>query len=422
MMEFFEKWILYFEEKYKIDIHYIIRSNFWVYTRMIITLIGSLLVMSVFTRLSTKEIFGNYNLILSILAVVSLVSLPGLNNSVLFSVAKGYEGVYKKAVKVSFLWSLIGIPILLGIGIYYFYFDSQTIALCFILSSFIFPFMYAPNTYDSFLLGKKRFDLAAYFSIGSTIFYTITMVVLLYFFGNNLVILVAGNLLSSALIIGISYFYSWKYIENSKHDPDCIPYGYFLSSTNVVGTIAANIDKIVIGMFLGPADLAVYSIGIAIPIRIKDFLKIGLSPITPKLCQDSVNEKKILEIFKRLIVPLVGFLLIIAIIYWIFIGPFILLFFGPSYSDAILYSKILLIMIVLSVWGVLIGTFAVTKQKKTAIVLGFHVYPFLRILIFIICMYFFGVLGAVWALCIETGVQILMTGIGIYHDNKTSIG
>jgi O-antigen/teichoic acid export membrane protein len=247
------------------------------------------------------------------------------------------------------------------------------------------------------------------------------MIGLLYFYGNDLVILVAGHLVSTALITGILYIYSLKFIDNSKPDPNCIPYGYFLSLTNVAGTIASNIDKIVIGIFLGPTDLAVYTIGIALPVRIKDFFKLSLSSITPKLCQDSITGRNIVDTLKKLTLPIISFLLIISIIYWIFIGPLIILFFGPSYSDAIIYSKILILMIILSFPSVLLGTYAISKQKKVAIILGYHIFPFLKIFIFIICTYFFGMLGAVWALNIEMGVQALLIGIGIIHEGKSPI-
>jgi len=174
-------------KKYQIDLAYAIKSEFWVYLRQGILLITGLATLMAFARLAPKELYGHYNFLLAILAIASIVSVPGLKSAVLRSVARGNEGSYKAAVKTSFLWSLLGIPALLSIGTYYYYYNTQIIGICLMMSSIFFPFIYAPNTWDSFLLGKKRFDLTALYGSIQTLVNSSAIITVLFLNPNHLV-------------------------------------------------------------------------------------------------------------------------------------------------------------------------------------------------------------------------------------------
>ena len=83
----------------------------------------------------TREVFGEYQFVLSVLAIISILSIPGLNISLIRSVARGYEGDYKKVVKVSFKWSLLGVPVLLMVGSYYYLHQRQLLGIALMISS-----------------------------------------------------------------------------------------------------------------------------------------------------------------------------------------------------------------------------------------------------------------------------------------------
>lgn len=400
-------------KRYQIDLAYAIKNEFWVYLRQGILLIIGLAVSVTFARLASKEVYGQYNFILAILAIASLVSIPGLKNAVLRSTARGNEGNYEQAVKTSFLWSLLGIPALLGVGAYYYYYNTQIIGICLMMSSIFLPFIYAPNTWDSFLAGKKRFDLTArYGSIQSSIS-AAAIIGVLFLNANHLVLILATYLITSSFLACLLYRRSLKYIENKAKDDECQKYGYFLTTTNIAGTLAKHIDKILIGTLLGAPQLAIYAIAIIIPTTIKDLLKTFWRPFTPKISEQGIRIGEVGGKIRRLILPLALMVLGGSLLYWLFIDDIMLLLFSPKYMEAGIYSKMLLLMILFSIPSVFLGTFTIAKKKTKSIVLGYHIFPFLKLFIMFGFIYQWGIWGAVWGLNLSMLVQPLLIWAGI---------
>ena len=406
-------------KKYQVDLAYIIKNEFWVYLKLGISLIIGLAVSVAFARLASKEVYGQYNFILAILAIASLLSIPGLNNAVLRSTARGNDGNYKQAVKTSFLWSLLGIPALLGIGAYYYYYDSQIIGICLMMSSIFFPFIYAPNTWDSFLVGKKRFDLTARYGIIQSSISAAAIIAILLLNANHLVLILATYLITSSFLTCLLYRRSLKYIENKAKDDECQKYGYFLTTANIVGTLAKNIDKILIGTLLGAPQLAIYAIAIVIPTAIKDLLKFVWAPFTPKISEQGIRIGEVGRKIKRLILPLALMVLGGSLLYWLFIDDIILLLFSSKYMEAGIYSKMLLLMILASIPLSFLGAFTIAKKKTRSIVLGYHIFPFLKLLIMFGFIYQWGIWGAVWGLNLSMLVHPLLIWAGIGSEERS---
>ncbi len=134
---------LFFSSKSKrvgLDLLYFVNNGSWLFLKQLIGGICGLLLSVAFARMTTKEIFGQYQLILSIFSIVSLISIPGLNISVARSVARGNDGDYKNSVKKSFFWSLFGIPVLWITGVFYYLIESHIFGITLMLSGLFFPF------------------------------------------------------------------------------------------------------------------------------------------------------------------------------------------------------------------------------------------------------------------------------------------
>lgn len=420
MFELVKNKINEYTNKYQIDLPYLIRSEFWVYLRFGISLFIGIGISVAFARLASKEIYGQYNYLIAILAIVSILSIPGLRNAVLLSTAKGNEGNYKLAVKTSFLWGLLGVPVLLAVGAYYYYYNTQIVGICLMISSIFFPLIYAPNIWDSFLSGKKRFDLTArYGSIQLTI-NAAAVIGILLLDADNLVLIFYTYLVMSFAVTSFLYWKSLKYIENNKKDKECQKYGYFLTTTNVAGTLAKHIDKILVGTLLGTSQLAIYAIALVVPISIMNLLKVAFSPIAPKISQQGTRIVEALAKLRGLALPLAIMVLGGSILYWFFIDDIMLLLFGTQYMEAGVYSKVLLLMILAVIPNSFLGTFAIAKKKKRAIVLGLHVHPFLKIVIMFSFIYMWGLWGAVWGLNLSMVIQALLIQAGIGSEEWSS--
>jgi len=293
---------------------------------------------------------------------------------------------------------LLGIPALLSVGAYYYYYNTQIIGICLMISSVFVPLMWAPNTWSSFLAGKKRFDLTARYGGIQSGINAAAIIGILFLNANHLVLIFATYLITNAFLACLLYQRSLKYIENNAKDDECQKYGYFLTTTNIAGTLAMHIDKILIGTLLGAPQLAIYAIAIAIPTRIKDLLKLVWAPFVPKISEQETRIEEVWRKIKRLILPLALMILGGSVLYWLFIDDVMLLLFSPKYMESGIYSKMLLLMILLSIPNSFLGTFIVAGKKTKSIVLGYHTFPFLKLLIMFGFIYQWGIWGAVWGL------------------------
>lgn len=413
MFERFATKVSEYSRRYQIDLAYIIKSQFWVYLAHGILLITGLATSVAFARLASQEILGQYNFIFAILAIVALLSIPGLGNAVLRSVARGNEGSFKAAVKTRFLWSLLTIPALLGIGGYYYYYNTPIIGIVLMISSVFFPFIHAPKLWVSFLQGKRRFSvLAKYGSIRFTI-NAIAVITILFLSPNRLILIVVANLAVNSFLTLLFYHRSQKYIKNRTEDNECKKYGYFLTTTEILGTIAQNIDKILIGTLLGAPQLAVYYIALVIPTRITSILKPAWTPFMPKFSQDDIKINHVLEKTKKIVLPLALATLGGSLMYWFFIDDIILLLFSSKYTESIIYSKILLVSVLASVPTVFLRRFATAKMDKKALVLGLCVFSILKLGITASFIYLWGLMGAVWALNLGRIIQVVLFVVGM---------
>jgi O-antigen/teichoic acid export membrane protein len=400
-----------YSKKYNVDLAYIVKNELLVYLRLFVVLTTATVTSIAFARLTSREIYGQFNYIISLVAIISLFSLPGMNTSILRSTARGYEGSYRRAVRTSFAWSVAGSLVLLIGGMVYYLSDPQT-GICLVLFSLFFTLIYAPNSYDAFLAGKKRFDVSTIYACLFAIVSSLAMIAVLLFLPNNLLYIVVGYVVINAALNCAFYLRSLRLIENEKEDGDCIKYGYFITTNNVIGTIAGNIDKIMIGALLGAPDLAVYSIAIAIPSSIKDLVKVAFSPITPKLCLDDISIEQVFRKIRPFLPALLVLAAISAVLYWWFIDDLILLLYGDKYIAAGFDAQILVFMILFSIPNVFLGAFVIAKKNEAAIVWGYQLFPLVRLIIMFGFTFLWGVYGALWGLNLVMAVQIIFMLIG----------
>ena len=158
------------------------------------------------------------------------------------------------------------------------------------------------------------------------------------FFSKNIIIILTTYLASYTILRLIFLNITFKkHVDNKNEDSSTISYGKHLSLMNVIGTVATQIDKVLVFHYLGATQLAIYAIAIAVPEQIKGILKNVSSLALPKFAEKKPEEitktlyKKMLQMFVLL--------LLIVISYW-FLAPFIFNLFFPQYLDSVFYSRL----------------------------------------------------------------------------------
>lgn len=345
-----------------INLHYLIKNSFWITLNQLVSIILGLLLSVFLARFLSKEVFGNYNLILSIISLLAIISMPGINISLTKAISRGKDGTYTKSTALSFIWSMLGVPMLLILGVYYYFYEQPEVGITLLLASIFFPLLYGLNTWINFLNGKKRFDLSVKYSIIQTFFRTFTIITILLLGVTTLVPIFAVFLLINSFFNVYYYYRSKKLVINNIEEKNWKSYIYKLSFVEFSALSYEYADKIIIGILLGPFPLAVYSIAATVISQIKGSMNQLLKIYYPKIFEME-NEDILFNLkkfFPKFILLNVGILtLIIILMPWL-----ILLLFSDKYSESIVYAQLYSITIPLSLFMIISGTILIALNNE----------------------------------------------------------
>lgn len=401
--EFFEKQ----GAKWGFDFWYFARNGFWTLLRQIAGLGSGFLLTVAFARLASQETFGQYQFVLSVLAIISVFSLPGLNQSIVQSAARGKDGDFPTVVRTSFYWSLLGVPALLILGLYYYWNRDFSLGLALMSASVFFPLLYAPNTWDSFLQGKSLFKTAAKFGSWQAALNLIFVAGSVFWSRGKLLPAVLAYCFSQAALNGWFFWRSLKYSENSEKDPETVKYGWFLTGVNVFSLIADNIDRIIVGVFLGPKALAVYFLGISVVKNVFDFSKTFVSVLAPKIAVKNT------VIFKKYLILFLTLLPVSAAIF--FLLPVVVpLIFSEKYASSVGLAQIAIIFLPVVFVNLLYLSHFIYFVKNKKLIAWHTISLSLLKLIFIVpLMIFWGTKGLAFMFGFQT---IASLGILLFLD------
>jgi O-antigen/teichoic acid export membrane protein len=395
-------------EKYtQTDMVYLAKGGFWLTLGQIISSTSSFLLAIAFANLLPKESYGIYKYVLSIAGMLAISTLSGMGTAITQAVARGYEGSLIPALKTKIRWGLLGGLASLILAGYYYLQGNATLTISFLISAVFLPFMDSFGIYDAFLQGRKLFDVSTKYFIISQIIAVSALIATLFFTKNLFLILLA-------------YFASWtlmrfiflkitlkKFPLNQNQDPKTISYGKHLSLIGVIGTIASYLDRLLIFHYLGATEVAIYSIAIAPPEQIKGLFKNFNILALPKFSQRSKEEIKKTILSKTLKIVLIT---IPVIVVYVILAPFIFKLFFPKYLDAILFSQIFALSLIVA--GGVIPYTALQSQiaQKELYLFNFSSSIFQIISLFI-GIYFFGIMGAIIARIASRLFNFIMVSI-----------
>lgn len=377
----------------QIDLHYFIKNGFWVTALFLCEFISGILLTVFFTQFTSQSLYGTYNFLLSITSILMVISVPGLNTSVLRSIAKKKDGVYYKATKLSFLWSLLGIPILLVIGIYYYSLGETTIGLCLFIGSVFFPLLYSTNTWIALLKGKQKFDVNAKYGGIQAIIRSIALIGAILINRESLVLLFGVYMVVQITFNLVYYFKVQKYITNDDEDDDWKNSSYKLSILEFISLLYDNADKILIGILLGPVSLAIYVISSSLTGKANSLFKEASKIIFPKFFE--MDSKDLIPTMRKF-TPFVLILFSIVSIILILIIPYaILLLFSSKYANSIIYAQIYTLTVPLSFLLSITTLIMIAKNLENAL-LKFRVIGVLIILgLYFLLIPTYGLMGAI---------------------------
>lgn len=370
---------------------YLAKGGFWVMFAQGINGILSLVLLVAFANLLPKETYGLYKYILSILGILNIFTLTGMNGAVSRSVARGNDGVLKPAVLYQLKWNSLMLAACLLLAGYYFMKDDTVLASSLLILGIFVPFTLAFGTYGSYLEGKKQFGTANIFSVISTFIYSIGILITIIV-SDQVIWLIAVYAITTFISTFIFYLYTIKKFNPPLSDniEETLAYGRTLTYIRLLGPITSQIDKIILAHFWGTAQLATYALASAIPSKgvpaLKKIIDIGF----PKFAANThgkINTVFYTRIFQGLLIGTM------ASITYILIAPYLFTYLLPQYTDGIIYSQILGLTFIFALPTRYIGLLFESQKMTRVTLINTTINSFLAIFLFISLGMMGGLLG-----------------------------
>lgn len=400
----FLKWA---ETHTKTDMLYLAKGSFWGGVSQFGLTIMTLALASSFSRLVTKDVYGQYKYVLSIVSILSTFTLSGLGTAVIQSVSRGYDGSLRYAFWKNMKWCA---PFVIGAAIvsaYYYINGNTTIGFAMLIIGSTWPIWNSTNLYGSFLTAKKDFrrNTIYYDLIGNAFPYFCLIVTMLL--SGKLLPLIIVYFLSNTLI-GI--FLYWNIIKiykpNENVDPDMLSYSKHLSIMGVFGGIVDNLDQILIFHYIGAAELAVYNFATAIPDQIKSPMKNLANLMFPKFAERTDEEIRAGMKNKFFLLLATSMLIIVS---YILVAPYIFKIFFPKYMDSVLLSQIFSISL-LFIAAIPANTYLSAKKKVKELYIINIVLSLTQVLLSFVSIRILGIIGL---LLVRVFMRIFGAVIGI---------
>ena len=237
------------------------------------------------TRSISTQSYGYYQLFLSVIGTFSVISLPGIKSTIVAAVANDYDATYQRGIKKRFIYALIGSILFLIYATYNLLFGNTLLAHIGFIAATFFPFLTVADTIISFLQGKEKFYTIALVGIITT------SIDLLFLYSairlgltSALPIIIAHSLALSLSFI-IFYSYSLRFITTNKIKPNWDIFGIFLSKAKAIELATSKLDYLLVGIFLGASELAVYAVGVKFALKFHNIIRNILMVATPKIAK-----------------------------------------------------------------------------------------------------------------------------------------
>jgi O-antigen/teichoic acid export membrane protein len=376
----------------KTDMVYLVRGGSWLTFGKLIGAISGFILAILYANFLTKEDYATYKYLLSIAGLFSIITLPGIETSMIKSIAKGFEGSYKQGLATRLKWSAFGSLITILIAIYYYFNHNHTLAIGLIIIIFTSPIV---NTFSmiSLLQGKKLWRTSAILNSTKSLILLFATAITILFFPNALSLLLVSY--SVTALIQIIYFKILlkRYSLNDKQDNECIKLGKHLSLMSALGVFSEHIDKIIIWKFLGAHDLAVYSFALVPVNQFKDFLRSVSILAFPKIVQQK-SDISIKTLPPKLIK--LSFILLLFVAFYILLAPWLFNVLFPQYLSSVKYTQLFSLTWILFPQRLLTHIFVSTSNTKVLYMLQI-IEPLIKIICYFTLIPIFNIYGAIIA-------------------------
>ena len=378
--------------------------------KLVIFSIAGLAGQYLLTHYLAREDYGLLIWVGTIIALLAPFGLPGISTSITGAVAKGYDGNFTRGTWLKMAGGALGGLVLLGFaGYYWFWTHQETKALIFVVAGVLGPGLWL-DTQQCYWNGKKNFKAIFWWSVPVRILQLLFTAVVLYYSSNPVWVFAVQTVIQVAANIGAAIGIMRIGGINKETSKDYQSYGWFANWLYLFGSITAQIDKLIVGIFFGLEKLAIFAVGELI---YNFFFK------TPKSILDQVFLPRLAEmklkdasvwIRKRQPFLIFGILIVLLIITFLLPSVYRILF-STKYTESIFYAYLFLVNIFASTPVLLVGTMIKAHGLKKESAIAQAIISLTPVILIFPFAYLWGLTGIIFA---RIGQNLALSGYYYY--------
>jgi O-antigen/teichoic acid export membrane protein len=382
----------------KTDMVYVAENSFWWILGRVFSFLASFLILMAFARFVTKEVYGAYQYIISMAAMIGLILLPGLDTALIRSIAQKKEKTFFLCEKEKLKFGVFAFLIFFAISFWYFIHKNFELAISFLFAGIFLPFLSIFSLYLAFWQGRKRFDLQnKYFGFHN--FLASFILILFIIFKQKVVFVVFGYFFAFTFSTFLFWFLTRRKInKETEEDKEALSYGKHLTIMSIPGSISGQIDNVILWQFIGPTQVAIYAYALRLVERILELIPFSALAF-PKMAEKNLKEDHVKKNIFDKFLKLFWFSIPFTILYILFCPLFFKIFF-PAYKESIIYSQALAITLIFSPFYFLSTTLLVEVKKRELYILNFAP-QVLKIVLFFVLIPIFKIWGGVISILIS---------------------
>lgn len=407
--------LLRWSEKYtKTDMVYLSSGTAWSIFGTVVSSIIGLATSVAFANLLPKENYGTYQYVLSTVGLVGIFGLSGIKTAISYASAHGNDSSIFDIIRAKIRWSFISSSISLCVAVYYLAQGNTLLAAAFLIVACFLPWWDVYGNYVAYLQGKKQFGMMMTYEAATTVINALAIIGVVFVTKNILVLLA---MYFASWTFARLYFYKRtlaKAPPRPERDASALLYGKHLSLMNIISTIAANIDKILIWNFLGAAEVAIYTFSLAVPLRASSAFAGFNRLYFPKVAEQNFETVRG-TLFRKIF--FMSILTVSASLAYILIAPYLFKIFFPAYIESVSYTYIAALLIATQPFS-LISTALSAHAKKQELYLYSILPPLFQIGLLIALIPRFHIYGAVSALVLTQVLESVLLIVLLLRARK----
>lgn len=408
------------------------------YIQTFLSVVFGFIIAPITIRLLGQSEYGIYSLAGSIIPYLSLLDL-GLSNSITKYITEcrvkndkdrehTLNGMFFTIyILIAILVLIIGMIILLNTETIFHNgltsIEISKVRVMLAISILYMAISFPMKLFNGIIMAYERFLIVKIIALVSTILSPITTILVL-FWGKTAIYLTLATAVLGTLSNIIQVIYCFKVLKikvvfggfDKKIFKDIAAYSFYIFLASIVDVIYWNTDTVILGMFNGSDEIAVYTVASKLNNYYSTFtmtISGMLLPKVVKMVTENKSDKEITNLFikvSRIQLEIIG----VIIIGFLAIGKqFIYYWAGPEYTNAFYIALLIMCIRIIPICQVLGTSILQAKNKHKVRSIIYSLVAIINIVISVPLSKLYGGIGC--AIGTVIGLFINMIFINIYY-------